>query len=342
MSLPQYIEDETALDEIMTLPTEPVVELMRELEGDILILGINGKMGLTLGRLAVRAIEEAGVTKKVIGVSRFSDPAGRQKLEDWGIETIKCDLLNTDAVAGLPQVPNIIFMAGRKFGTQGSPELTWAMNTLVPSRVCDVFSDSSIVAFSTGNVYPFTPVESGGATEIVTPDPVGDYAQSCLGREMMFTYYSHEIPVLLFRLNYAIDLRYGVLYDLAQKVMSGETIDLAMGHVNIIWQGDANALALRCLPLCASPARPMNIAGPETLSIRSLVVDLGNHLGRKPVLEGEEAENALLSNSKQATELFGPPTVDVETLVRWTAHWVKIGGSSLNKPTHFEVRSGKF
>ena len=254
MSLPQYIEDETALDEIMTLPTEPVVELMRELEGDILILGINGKMGLTLGRLAVRAIEEAGVTKKVIGVSRFSDPAGRQKLEDWGIETIKCDLLNTDAVAGLPQVPNIIFMAGRKFGTQGSPELTWAMNTLVPSRVCDVFSDSSIVAFSTGNVYPFTPVESGGATEIVTPDPVGDYAQSCLGREMMFTYYSHEIPVLLFRLNYAIDLRYGVLYDLAQKVMSGETIDLAMGHVNIIWQGDANALALRCLPLCASPA----------------------------------------------------------------------------------------
>jgi nucleoside-diphosphate-sugar epimerase len=342
MSFPEFIEDEATLDEIMTRPTEPVVELMRDLEGDILILGINGKMGLSLGRLAVRAIEEAGVDKKVIGVSRFTDPAGREKLEDWGIETLKCDLLDIDSVAGLPQMPNIIFMAGRKFGTQGSPELTWAMNTLVPARVCDFFKSSRIVAFSTGNVYPFTPVESGGATEDVTPDPVGDYARSCLGREMMFTYYSHEIPVLLFRLNYAIDLRYGVLYDLAQKVLNGEVIDLAMGHVNILWQGDANAQALRCLPLCASPAKPLNITGPETLSIRSLVTDLGRHLGSEPVFEGEEAKNALLNNSRQATELFGPPSVDVEALVRWTAHWIKIGGAALNKPTHFEVRSGKF
>lgn len=342
MSYPDLIEDEATLDEIMTRPAEPVVELMRGLEGDILILGINGKMGLSLGRLAVRAIEEAGVDKKVIGVSRFSDHAGRQKLENWGVKTIQCDLLDADEVAGLPEVPNIIFMAGRKFGTQGSPELTWAMNTLVPARVCDVYKNSRIVAFSTGNVYPFTPVESGGATEDVTPDPVGDYAQSCLGREMIFTYYSHNIPVLLFRLNYAIDLRYGVLNDLAQKVLNGKVIDLEMGYVNIIWQGDANAQALRCLPLCSSPARPLNITGPKTMSIRSLATELGRHLGCAPVFEGQESKNALLNNSWQATELFGPPNVDVEALIRWTAHWIKIGGPSLNKPTHFEVRSGKF
>ena len=344
MNLPPVITNEEQLEDVMTEPPEALIQLMKKLDGDIMILGIAGKMGITLGREALRAMQLAGVKRCVLGVSRFSDAAARGKLEKLGIKTIPCDLLDRYAVQKLPQAENIIFMAGKKFGTSDSEAATWAMNTVVPCNVAHHFSKSRIVAFSTGNVYPFTPVHSGGATEALTPAPIGDYAQSCLGRERVFSYYggTNNIPIAIIRLFYAVDLRYGVLYDIAQKIWQGETIDLTMGNANVIWQGDANTHALLALEYCSIPANIINSTGPEILSIRYAAEVLGGFLKKKPVFHGTEAPTALLANVAKAMRLFGYPRVSLGQMLEWTAHWVQSGGKSLNKATHFEVRDGKF
>ena len=344
MLLPKLIDSTDQLEEVMTIPSSALVEMMSRLKGDIMILGIGGKMGATLGGVARRATVKAGVSKRIYGVSRFSDASVRDPLESLGIETIACDLLDRDAVAHLPQVPNVVFMAGKKFGTAGQEDLTWAMNTVLPTHVGDHFRDSRLVVFSTGNVYPFTPIDAGGASEGTPTGPLGDYAQSCLGRERVFTYYSriHEAPMLLLRLFYAIDLRYGVLHDIAKKVLAGEPIDLSMGHANIIWQGDANCQALLCLEHCECPPNRMNIAGPETICIETVTKQLSELLGKESKFCGRAKETALLANASKSIKLFGPPRVSVNTLISWTAHWMKTNGESLNKPSHFEVRDGTF
>jgi nucleoside-diphosphate-sugar epimerase len=338
------ITSESELEDILTRPIPVVVNAVSELEGDLLILGVGGKMGPTLARLAKRSIDEAGLKKHVIGVDVFPSPDQRERLEKIGVETITCDLLDSSALKKLPEVNNVIFMAGRKFGSTGAEHLTWAINTLLPALVAERFRDSRILVFSSGNVYPFTPVFSGGPTEDHPTGPVGEYAQSCLGRERMFDYFSRRFgtPVLLFRLNYSVELRYGVILDIAQKVHAGVAIDLAMGNANVIWQGDANARVLQSFGLCQSPPRILNVTGPETMSIRWLANRLGYLMNREPVFEGTESNSALLSNAAQSHKLFGYPGVPLERVVEWVAYWVLAGGPTLDKPTHFEVRDGKF
>ena len=336
MPLPDRIEGTDALDRLLADPSDALSEDLAALDGDILILGAGGKMGPSLALLA----RNAAPGRRVIAVARFSEAGLRERLADAGIETIRCDLLDRDAVAQLPRARNVVFMAGQKFGASGHPALTWAMNVHVPAIVAELFRDSRVVVFSTGNVYPLVPVRSGGATEATAPAPLGEYAQSCLGRERIFQHFGGA--GLLFRLNYAIDLRYGVLHDIASKVRAGMPIDLSMGHVNVIWQGDANAFALRALRHCGSPMEPLNVSGPETLSVRVLAEELGARLGMAPQFVGEEAPLALLTNAGRAAALFGYPRVPLMRMLDWTADWVKRDGPSLGKPTKFEVRDGAF
>lgn len=338
------LETEEQLDERLSRPTPELIEDLARLPGDLVILGVGGKMGPTLARMARRAADEVGDRRHVIGVSRFNEPGLQEELEAAGVETIVCDLLDRAAVARLPDAPNVIFMAGRKFGSTGDEARTWAMNAYVPALVAERYRDARIVVFSSGNVYPMVGVASGGATEECPPAPIGEYAQSVLARERVFEYFSrvHGTPMVLLRLNYAIDLRYGVLLDVAQRVAARMPIDLAMGHVNVIWQGDANAIALRSLTLCESPPRVLNVTGPETVSIRWLATEFGTRLGVAPVFEGCEAETALLSNAARCFRYFGYPTVPLARMIEWVAHWVKIGGPTLGKPTHFEQREGRF
>ncbi len=343
-SHPETIRSESELDALLARPYPEVTELMRRLEGDIAILGIAGKMGVSLGLAAVNAIREAGVKKTVYGVSRFSDASAVQALERAGIVPLRCDLLDRAAVATLPRVPNVVFMAGRKFGTTGEEDLTWAMNTVVPAQVCEHFAASRIVAFSTGCVYPLVPLGTAGCTEEVPPNPVGEYGQSCLGRERTFGYFSHArgTPVCLLRLNYALDLRYGVLHDIAQAIWDGRPVDRTVGWFNALWQGDANNQALLALTCCASPAAALNLTGPETISVTTVANTLGRLLGKPVTFSGETGPVAYLNNASRAHRLFGYPRVAFDTVVRWTAEWVKAGGRSLGKPTHFEVSSGTF
>jgi nucleoside-diphosphate-sugar epimerase len=339
------ISAEAELDDLLTTPTDEVIQALAGVEGDLLILGVGGKMGPTLARLAIRAIEKGHLGRRVIGVSRFSTPEVQRGLRAAGVETIGCDLLDDDALNRLPDVANVIFMAGRKFGSTGAESLTWAMNAYLPARVARRYRDSRLVVFSTGNVYPLVPVASGGATEDDPPGPVGEYAQSCLGRERLVEHFSrqHGTPAVIVRLNYAIDLRYGVLLDVAQKVWAGQPIDVRMGNVNVIWQGDANRAVLRCLPLAASPPPVLNLTGPETVSIRQVAQRVATLLGRPaPEIVGEEAPTALLSNAARAHARFGYPSVSLDQMLRWVAHWVEIGGPVLGKPTHFEERAGRF
>ena len=332
------------LEELLSHPTPEVVQLFREFQGDLLVLGVAGKMGPTLARMARRAMDEAGNTARVIGVARFSQPEMRDQLEQAGIRTIACDLLDAEAVQRLPDAPNVVFMAGMKFGTTGAEPLTWAMNTVAPAYVASRYRQSRIVVFSTGNVYPLVPVTGGGATEETPPEPIGEYGQSALGRERVFQYFSgrYGTPAVIYRLNYAVELRYGIILDVAQKVWAGEPVSLAMGCVNVIWQGDACAWALRCLALAQSPPLVLNATGPETLSIRYLAERLGDLMGKQPRFEGTEADTALLSNASKAHRLFGYPAVTVDTVIQWVAHWVMQGLPTLNKPTHYEVRDGRF
>jgi len=338
--LPPRFENETLLDDFMSSPSPELVRDLERIPGDILILGVGGKMGPTLARMAKRAAP----SKRVVAVARFSSPGLREELEEKGVETIACDLLDADAVNQLPRLENVIFMAGFKFGAQADPGQTWAMNVEVPALVARTFKDSRIVAFSTGCVYPFATVNEGGSTEDVAPNPPGEYAITCLGRERMFQHYSrlHGTPGVLFRLNYAIDLRYGVLHDIAQKVLEEKPINVSMGHVNVIWQGDACSQALRCLAHCASPPMPINVSGPEILSVRWLAHEFGKRLGKEPKMEGEEADRSWLTNTARATRLFGYPTVSVLSMVDWVADWISAGRRSLGKPTKFEVRSGSY
>ena len=339
-SLPERFASVEALDEFLTRPTRALVDDLAAVDGDLLVLGVAGKMGPTLARLAKRASPK----RRVVGVARFSDRSVRDRLGEHGVETIACDLLDRSAIAALPDAANVIFAAGHKFGASGAPALTWAMNTWVPSVVAERYKASRIVAFSTGNVYPLTRVGGAAPTETSPLGPVGDYAQSCLGRERMFEYFSQRFgtPGRIFRLNYAIDMRYGVLFDIASKVKKGEPVDVTMGHVNVIWQGDANEQVLRCLGRCTTPTTPLNSTGLEALSVRTLATQLGERLGVPAKIVGREAETALLSDASEAARLFGPPSVPVATMLDWVAVWVASGGTSLGKPTKFEVRDGRF
>ncbi|HXO69777.1 MAG TPA: NAD(P)-dependent oxidoreductase [Bradyrhizobium sp.] len=332
--------DIAALDDLLCRPSQPLIDDLAKVDGDIMILGVAGKMGPTLAGLAKAALPE----RHIIGVARFSDLGVKDWLQARGIETINCDLLDEAALRGLPQAPNIVFMAGRKFGAEGDLSLTWAMNAHVPALVAQAFSRSRIVAFSTGCVYPFVPVDGKGADEAVAPNPPGEYAQSCVGRERMFEYFSRAFstPGRLFRLNYAIDMRYGVLHDIASKVAHGKPIDVSLGHVNFIWQGDAAAQALRCLAHCEVPTSPINVSGHEILCVRDLAAKLGALLQREPVLVGSEQPTAWLTDTSLATGLFGLPVVDTAQLIRWTADWVARSMPSLGKPTKYEVRDGRY
>jgi nucleoside-diphosphate-sugar epimerase len=339
-ALPDRFASSAALDDFLTLPSKVLIDELATAEGDLLILGVAGKMGPTLARLAKRATP----TRRVVGVARFSDASVRDRLGAAGVETIACDLLDRAAIAALPDAPNVVFAAGHKFGASGNPGLTWAMNTHVPALVAERFKAARIVAFSTGNVYGLTPVGQAGASETTLPAPVGDYAQSCLGRERMFEYFSerHGTAGRIVRLNYAIEMRYGVLVDIATKVHRGAPIDMTMGHVNVIWQGDANAQVLRCLARCTTPTTPLNVTGPETISIRWLAGAFAARFGVPAQIVGSEAETALLSDTSEATRLFGYPLVPLGRMLDWVADWVAAGGASFDKPTKFEVRDGTF
>ena len=342
--LPETIKNEDMLDELMSRPSAGLVQMMDRLEGDIMVLGIGGKMGHTLGRQAVRAVEASGVKRRIIGVSRFSDHRQRDRIESTGVHTVACDLLNPGETASLPDAPNIIFMAGRKFGTGGNEHLTWAMNAVVPANVARRFSRSRIVVFSTGCVYPLVPVSAGGCTESDPVDPVGEYSISCLGRERIFEYYSKTAgtPVSIVRLNYAIDMRYGVLHDIAGSIAATGIVDVSVPAFNAIWQGDATDQILRTLEYCHSPPFILNVTGPEQLCTKQVARELSDLMNRPVDFPGEEEPVALLSDSSKACALFGCPSVPIQTLVRWTADWVEKGGVSLDKPTHFQVRDGRF
>ncbi len=337
--------DEPTLNERLSRPTEALTQSLAQTQGDIVVLGVGGKMGPTLAVMARRTLDRGGDRRRVIGVARFSDPEARAYLAANGVETVSCDLLDRAAVAQLPYAPNVIYMAGQKFGTTGAPERTWAMNALVPAHVAAHYAGARTVVFSTGCVYPSTPVLRGGSAEQDPLEPLGEYANSCVARERIFDFYSRRdgTPVLLFRLNYAIDLRYGVLLDIARKVRNETPIDLTMGHVNVIWQGDANAWALQSLLLATSPPAALNVTGPETLSVRTLALEFGRLMQRRtPQFTGEEAAIALLSNASRAFAHFGYPTVPLGQMTRWAVEWLEAEGKTLDKPTHFEVRDGSY
>jgi nucleoside-diphosphate-sugar epimerase len=339
-TLPDRIADVAALEQLLCRPAQILIDELKEIDGDIMILGVGGKMGPTVAGLAKNAAPE----KRVVGVARFSEPGLKDSLEARGIETIACDLMNEDALAALPKVENIIFMAGRKFGAEGDLALTWAMNAHVPALVAEAFHKSRIVAFSTGCVYPFVRVSGRGASEDLAPDPPGEYAQSCVGRERMFEYFSKQFgtPGKLYRLNYAIDMRYGVLHDIARKIFARKPVDVTMGHVNVIWQGDAAAQALRCLPRATVPTTPINVSGHEILSVRALAQKIGARLGIEPIITGTENATAWITDTSEAVRLFGEPVVDLEHMIAWTADWVTRDQPSLDKPTKFEVRDGRY
>lgn len=338
------IHNEQELDERLSRPTDADAEAMARLDGDLIVLGAGGKMGPSLVRLALRAAQRAEVKKRIIAVARFSKPELARELESEGIETIACDLLERSELSKLPTVSKVIFMAAQKFGTTGNESQTWAMNTFLPGLVAERFRDSRIVAFSTGNVYPLRPLHDGGATEETPVAPIGEYPQSALGRERIFEYGSRRwgTPVLLLRLNYAVELRYGVLADIGRAVFDQQPIDLRMGMVNVIWQGDANSMCLRSLDHCQSPPVVLNITGPETLSVRYIAHEFGRRFGVEPQFSGQEAETALLNNAAKSHQMFGYPTVSPLQMIESTARWICSGGPSLNKPTHFQTRDGKY
>jgi nucleoside-diphosphate-sugar epimerase len=338
------IRDEAHLEELLSEPSDRVVRGMRELAGDIVVLGVAGKMGPTLARMAKRASDAAGVKRRVIGIARFSSSALQRRLADWGIETIRCDLLDSNSLAALPDAQNVVYMAGMKFGSTGQEWHTWAMNAFLPGLVAERYRASRIAAFSTGNVYGLSPVTRGGSREEDELNPAGEYAMSCLGRERIFEHFSraNETSMTVLRLNYASELRYGVLLDIAQKVFSGRPVSLSMGYLNTIWQGDASAMSLESLPYASSPPNFLNITGAETLGVRWLAEEFAARMGKSVTFEGEESNDSLLSNASKAFGLFGKPQVSIRQMLDWIADWVVRGGTTLAKPTHFEERAGRF
>ena len=341
---PDKISNTAALEDLLSLPTEASIKMCSDLEGDIMFLGAGGKIGPMLARMASRACAEAKVEKRIFGASLFESDQQRKQLEDMGIETFHGDLLDVDFLNSLPGARNVFFLAGMKFGSEENISLTWAVNSYLPALVADRFKESSIVAFSTGCVYPLVPVESGGSLETDRPMPLGEYAQSCLGRERMFEYGSskHRTKVCLIRLNYSVELRYGVLLDIATKVKNREAIDLSMGYFNVIWQGDVNDMVLRSLEICDSPAKILNITGEEILSVREVALEFGKLFQTQPAFIGAEANTALLNNAGEAFNLFGRPKVKSRQVIKWIADWISDGRETLGKPTHYEVRDGKY
>ena len=338
--LPDKIADQEHLDELQSRPSQPLIEMMKTLDGDVMVIGATGKVGLHVVRMACRAVQASGTPRRVYAVAR-SEMAD---LERAGAVAIRCDVLDPDAVVRLPRVRNVIFMVGFKFGAESAKSMTWAVNTIAPYHVARHFQGSRLVVYSTGCVYPVLSIRSGGATEDTPPEPVGDYAQSCLGRERMFDYFADRglEHVVHLRLNYAVECRYGVLVDVASKVLAGKPIDLTTGYANVIWQGDVCNQTLLALPVAAAPAAILNVTGPETFSIRQVALDFGRLMNRTPVFHGEENGFGYLNNSARAAGLFGYPQVPLATLVRWTASWLLDGGAGLGKPTHFETQDGKY
>ena len=338
------VSNEIQLEELLAAPSAADVDCMRRMTGDVMILGASGKMGPSLARRIKQATVAANVKRRVIAVSRFSSTASRNELNNSGIETIACDLLDRTQINQLPDCENIYFLAGRKFGSTERTDLTWASNTYAPALVAERFHTSRIVAFSTGNVYPFVSPDSDGSVENDALAPQGEYANSCLGRERIFEYFSHErgTRCLIFRLNYAVDLRYGVLVDIAQKVFTGQPINLSVAAFNVIWQGDANSYALRSIELCEAPPRILNVTGSEIISTQSAAEFFAQRFQRSAIYYGEPSPLALLNNASLCHSLLGSPSVTAKMLMEMVAHWIEIGGASLNKPTKFEVTDGKF
>jgi len=338
------ITDEQKLEEWLTTPSRQLVRFLGTLSGNLLILGAGGKMGPTLAIRAQRAAAQTGAHLNVIAASRFSDSRSKQVLNDAGVLTETVDLLDRDSINRLPDAENVIFLVGSKFGTSTNPSQTWVANTIIPSNVMQRYPRSRFVALSTGNVYPLSAVASGGSRETDPVQPVGEYAQAALGRERIFQYYSgvNGTKVVLIRLNYAVDLRYGVLVDIATQVHHGRPIDLTMGFLNCLWQGDANDAIIRSLEFAETPPRILNLTGQETLSVRQLAEEFGRLLDRNVRFTGKEAPSALLSNATEVWQRLGPAETPFQTVLQQTANWVRQGGRLLNKPTHFEVRDGVF
>ena len=343
-NIPSIISDETRLEALLSEPSDPALKAMARIDGDVMLLGAGGKMGPTLAQMINRASAAIGRERRVIAVSRFSSRKTQQAIEARQVETRRGDLLDESFLRDLPDAPNVIFMTGRKFGSSEDAAATWAMNVYLPTLVCRRYRHSRILTFSTGNVYPLTPIDSGGSRESDPACPVGEYGMTALGRERMFEYFCRtlEIPTTLFRLNYAVELRYGVLVDIARQVDREFPVNLAMGHVNVIWQRDANAMALCALADAEVGPFVLNCCGPELVSIRDTAEAFGRLLGKPPRFVGEEQPTALLSNGSLGHERYGKPTVAVETLINWIAHWVKSGKPMFNKPTHFQTRDGRF
>jgi len=333
------------LENLLCTPSDQTIASLGRITGDILILGAGGKMGPSLAQMARRASDQAKVSRRIIAVSRFSDPKTKTSLEAAGVETLAGDLMDEAFVASLPQCENVIFMVGQKFGTEGGEARTWATNAYLPGVVCRQFVNSRIVCFSTGNVYGLIPIDQGhGSVETDTLNPMGEYAMSCLGRERVCEYFSRQsqTPVTIFRLNYATELRYGLLVDLAQQILSEQPISLATGYFNVIWQAEASAMALCSLEQASSPPFYINATGAQRISCREVCQQLGKLLDKDVTFSGKETATALLSDARRAFELFGPNQVTLDQMLSWTADWILAGNETWNKPTHFEVRDGKF
>jgi len=342
--LPEAIRDEQELEEVLTRPGKELVEFIKSVSSPLLILGAGGKMGPTLAALAKRAAGEAGHALDVVAVSTFSNRSARKWLQQRGVKTISADLLEGQEIKKLPEARDIIYMVGLKFGTAQNPAATWAANTIVPARICERFPKSRMVALSTGNVYPLSKVSRGGSVETDPLTPLGEYANAAVARERIFEFHSQAngTQIALVRLFYGVELRYGVPVDIARKVNRGEAVSLENGVFNCIWQGDANEMILRALALAKTPPSIWNLCRSEIFSVREIAMRLGTLLGRKPIFSGRERETALVGNASKVCKALGTPKVPMEKLLRWTAHWVKTGGRSLEKPTHFEVRDGKY
>ena len=330
--------------ESLLIPSPALIQDVANLSGDIIVLGAGGKMGPALATVAKAAVDQAGVNKKIIAISRFREEGVQELLESKGVETINADLLNDAELQALPEAENVLYMAGMKFGTKDNASLTWAMNAYLPGRVAEKYRDSNIVVFSSGNVYPMTSIFHGGVTELQSPEPIGEYAQSVLGRERIFQYFSalHSTPLLIYRLNFAVDVTYGVLVEIANAVKERREIDLSMGHFNVIWQGDANEIAIRSLRHCSTPAKLLNVTGPETISVRWCAQEFGRLFGKEPVFKNEEQTTSYLNNAAESFKLFGYPRVSLKDMMELLAEWISSGGKKLNKPTHFQERKGKY
>jgi len=342
--LPELIETEEALDEVLTRPRPCLIDFVKTLKSPLLVLGAGGKMGPSLAVLCRRAADAAKHKLEICAVSRFSNPTIRPWLEARGVKALECDLLEREALRQLPDADNVIYLVGLKFGTSDNPSLTWAMNTLVPAHVIERYPAARIAALSSGNVYPLAPVHSGGSVEADALTPLGEYANACVARERIFEFFSRRngTPVVLIRLNYAAELRYGVLLDIARRVYADQAVNVSTGYLNCIWQGDANEFIVRSLALANSPSAALNLTGPTKLSVSKLALRLGELMGRTPQIVGTESDTALLSNSARALALLGQPPTPIEKTLQWTAHWVVHGGRTLDKPTHFEVRDGNY